>query len=209
MRFFNKVCIVCSLVVASLALTWTCYGEKQKMPNQQNYERLKHKDLGVEMNERLERSLNDCLKAQEEVRAITASPETKITKDAHGFWFILKRTKTTDNEVIIRINFWSEAGRPRTASKNFYSVNSDGTNWKQVPESPGYNLYYDEKGNVIRFKKRPSDGIILKFHSNGKLESFYVRLTEKKYFKTEWNSEGRLVKEQARKYYRLLPSKNK
>ena len=69
-----------------------------------------------------------------------------------------------------------------------------------VQGSPGYGIQYDEKGNIIRFQRAPSDGTTLTFYSNGGLRSFRVELAEKKYFEAEWSSEGKLIKEEIGAY---------
>ena len=58
-----------------------------------------------------------------------------------------------------------------------------------------YDIDFDGVGKTARFHRK-STGEEIAFHPNGKVKTFRIQLTDRKDFKAEWDSMGKLVKEQ-------------
>lgn len=66
---------------------------------------------------------------------------------------------------------------------------------KKIVRSTGYDMDYDNEGKIARFLRKTT-GDEVAFHPNGKVKAFRIQLTDSKDFKAEWDSMGKLVKEQ-------------
>ena len=66
---------------------------------------------------------------------------------------------------------------------------------RKTVRSTRYDMDYDNKGEIARFLRKTT-GDEITFHPNGKVKTFRMQLTDSKDFKVEWDSMGKLVKEQ-------------